>query len=125
MTVDEYRQVLARLTPEQFKALCDNFGGAENTIEARVRQFAYANEKYPDYDRIIVYWLTTLGVTGLMTEQDKHLHTAQQTAAAARESADAAKTSAEQAKESARAAWYSVGAALLTIVATLTLQRCG
>jgi len=61
MTPDEYRKALEKLSPEEFKAFNEDFGGGQKTIEERVTEFV----ENPQYERRICQLL------GLKTEEEK------------------------------------------------------
>ena len=68
MTVDEYRKALSELTSEQFQEFRKRWGGTEETVEKCVQTFAYGGER--QWEKIIVYHLSRLGVEGLKTEDE-------------------------------------------------------
>lgn len=123
MTVDEWRSILATLTPEQRTSLRSKFGGQGSEVEDFVQQFAYADNP-PLYERILVFRLRQLGISGVMTEDEKLVTSALTTADASKKSASAAERSADAAASSARIATYSVVVAILTVIVSITLSRC-
>ena len=124
MTVDEYRQALERLTPEQFAQFKQGWGGAAGrSLEECVREFAYKDNP-TGWDRTIVYHLKSLGLSDLQSEDERALAFAGRTAEAAALSADAAKGSASAAAASNRAAWLALVISLVAIVASLAIARC-
>ena len=123
MTIDDYRQALEGLTPEEFKTFRERWGGTSETVDSCVQEFAYSKDG-PQLEQAIVFHLRRLGVSSLRTESEKASERAERSAAAAVESAAAARVSAEAARGSNRAAWWSQVIALLAIIATLSLARC-
>lgn len=108
MTTQEFAAALQSLTPEQFKEFCEKIGGAENTIEARVNQFAYAADP-AKFDRIWVFRLREVAGLDVRTEEEKLTSAAVASAAAATRSAHASESSAGSSKESAEIARESLG----------------
>ena len=106
MTLDEYRAALDGLSEQDFRRLCETWGGAKETIETTVQLFAHAEDK-ARWERIAIYHLEQVGIVGLKTEEERLLDAARDSAAAASESADASKISA-------RAASTSFGSPVLT-----------
>ena len=124
MTVEEYRQTLNDLSPEQFKAFRQAWGGAKDTIEGCVQEFAYAIDPI-QWERIIIFRLRQFGVTSLRAESEKILETAQESAAAAKDSARAADRSATSAAQSSRWSRWSVVLAGVAIGASVLLAFLG
>jgi hypothetical protein len=138
LTPDEYRQALKALTPQQFRTFRERWGGAKDTVDACVSEFAYASSAVrPQWEETIILHLNALGVAGLMTEQQKALDYARQSAnatsiaaEAAKRAADAAERSAEAASRSAassaaavRATWYYVAVTTLAVIVTLVIAK--
>lgn len=120
MTVEEYRQALTRLTPEEFKTFRERWGGTRDTVEACVQEFAYAPDP-AQWERIIIFRLRQLGVEELKTEGEKVLATAQDSAEAAKSSARAAELSAAQAADSVRVARRTLFVAVIAVAASILL----
>lgn len=93
MTTEEFRQALSDLTDQQFAAFRESWGGTADTVEGCAQKFAYAPDPV-QWERIAIFRLRQLGVTGLLTEDEKALMVAADSAAAAKASAQAAKGSA-------------------------------
>ena len=120
MTIEEYERTLSELSPEQFTAFRQAWGGAKDTIEGCVQEFAHATDPV-QWERIIIFRLRQMGVTSLRTESEKVLETAQESAAAAKDSARAADRSATSAAQSSRWSFWSVVLAAVAIGATVLL----
>ena|SRR5256885_1049090 len=72
------------------------WGGAQETVDACVSEFAYASsEVRPQWAETIIFHLSALGVAGLRTEQQKALDYARQSANATSIAAEAAKRAAD------------------------------
>lgn len=123
MTIDEYRRALLGLTEEQRRRLAETWGGAKDSIEEIVGLFAHAQNP-AQWERIAIFRLAQLGVTGLKTEDEKLADAAKDSAASAKISASAAASSARSAADSVRwsriAAIIAFGALILSVV----LERC-
>ena len=120
MTPEEYRAALHRLSPPQFERFRQHWGGAKATIDECVQEFVYApDDTRQQSERVIIFWLRTLGIHDVKTEDQKILDVAKESAQAAKESAAAAKSSATSSSRSAVAS--SVIATLSLIVSVLTL----
>ncbi len=107
MTLEEYEKRLRELTGEEFKEFTDNFGGGNETVEQRVREFV----DHPEYERRICQLL------GLKTEDEKLTAAALSSASAACQSAASAKLSMIW---SAVASIAAIAAATVAIIRLLT-----
>lgn len=115
MTADEYRVALSGLSGDQFLAFRESWGGAADTIEECVSRFSYS-QMPEQWDRIAVYRLQQVGVTGVLTESEKLIQVSRMSARAARVSAAAAKKSATAAAQSAGWSRWTVILSVITVI---------
>jgi hypothetical protein len=114
MTLHEYRLALTTLTPGQWATFAA-WADAVESVDGNLEAFARAPDR-ERYERMAVFQLRVAGVTGLLTEGEKAL-------AMAADSAYAARQAAIVAERAALSAWWSISAALLTLMVTVALQR--
>ena len=120
MTVNEYRAALEGLSKEDFRRLCETWGGAKETVEATVQLFAHAEDK-ARWERIAIYHLGQVGIVGLETEEEKLLRAAKDSAAAANASAEASVSAARASSTSATLAKWALAVAVVSIVIAILL----
>lgn len=121
MTVDEYREALARLSEHELELFRQRWGGAEVDRDSCVQAFAYT-EKPAQWERTIVFHLRNLGIAGLRTEEEKMVAATEASAQAAVASARAAEESAEAARDANRwAKWAAVVTVLVGLASVVAM----